>query len=129
MWAGPRVVVIHAAFPGVCPEHLRIDVEGTRLAFTIPPRPLSPGGASDRRRANARSRAFRCTVELPYEVDTEQAEVQKEHGWISAVLRKKDPDSAGCRNARGEGDTIRKTTGKKSAFTQPLCAEQGRRPA
>ena len=83
LWAGPKALVINAVLPGIDPDSLRIDVNGTSLLF---------GGS---RRSGNRSHRFSHAVELPYRVDADQAEVRKENGWFTIVLKKKESDSDG----------------------------------
>jgi HSP20 family molecular chaperone IbpA len=81
LWAGPRALVINAVLPGSDPESLQIDVKGTSLIFR---------GV---RRSGNRANRFSHAVELPYRVDAQRAEVQKENGLISIILKKKESES------------------------------------
>ncbi len=97
LWAGPKALFINAVFPGIDLEGLQINITGTRLVFSGPlfPETRNPG----RRRANRVPTLFRHSVELPYRVDAERADVRKENGLISIVLNKEeslDPNSNAC---------------------------------
>ena len=78
LWAGPKVLVINAVLPGIDPDSLRIDIQGMRLVF------------NGSRRSKNGSKSFSHAVELPYRVDADGAEVRKENGWFTIVLRKKE---------------------------------------
>jgi HSP20 family molecular chaperone IbpA len=89
LWAGPKALFINAVFPGIDLEDLQINITGTRLVFSGPlgaDRAVKKG----RRRPRGTPKNFSHSVELPYPVDADRAEVRKENGLISIVLKKKD---------------------------------------
>ena len=81
LWAGPKALIINAVFPGIDINELQIHVTGSRLVFSGP----SPPGRSRVRRT---TKFFSHSVELPYTVDADRAEVSKEKGLISITLKK-----------------------------------------
>jgi len=85
LWAGPKALVINAVLPGMDPDSLRIDVNGTSLIFR------------GDRRSGGRSNRFSHAVELPYPVDADRAEVRKDNGLVSIVLKKKESYPAGSK--------------------------------
>jgi HSP20 family molecular chaperone IbpA len=104
LWAGPKVLFINAVFPGIDLNDLQIAISGTRLVFS------GPLGAETaikkgRRRLQSNSKHFTHSLELPYPVDAERAEVRRENGLISIIL-KKAPSTAGDGNARLESSII-----------------------
>ena len=91
LWAGPQALFINAVFPGIDLEELQISITGTRLVFSGP---LSSGKAiknPGRRRAQRTPTVFSHSMELPYAVDPERAEVRRENGLISIILKKEEP--------------------------------------
>jgi HSP20 family molecular chaperone IbpA len=91
LWAGPKALFINAVFPGIDLKDLQIVVTGTRLVFSgilstdaaipkpgRPPAQHTPG-------------IFSHSVELPYPVDADRAEVRKENGLITIILKKDEP--------------------------------------
>jgi HSP20 family molecular chaperone IbpA len=104
LWAGPKVLFINAVFPGIDLNDLQIAISGTRLVFS------GPLGAETaikkgRRRLQSNSKHFTHSLDLPYPVDAERAEVRRENGLISIIL-KKAPSTAGDGNARLESSII-----------------------
>jgi HSP20 family molecular chaperone IbpA len=90
LWAGPKALFINAVFPGVDLNELQINITGTRLVFSGP---LSPDAAMKkpgRRRTPWTPIIFSHSVELPYAVDADRAEVRRENGLISIILKKDD---------------------------------------
>jgi HSP20 family molecular chaperone IbpA len=104
LWAGPKVLFINAVFPGIDLNDLQIAISGTRLVFSG-----SLGAETaikkGRRRLQSNSKHFTHSLELPYPVDAERAEVRRENGLISIIL-KKAPSTAGDGNARLESSII-----------------------
>jgi len=95
LWAGPKALFINAVFPGIDLEDLQISITGRRLVFSGP---LSADIAikkAGRRRAQRNPILFSHSVELPYPVDADRAEVRKENGLISIVLKKDDSPARG----------------------------------
>jgi HSP20 family molecular chaperone IbpA len=105
LWAGPTALVINADLPGIDLEALRVDVAGARLIFSGPLRPEPPGRKNGRRQAGGRAGSFSHTIELPYRVDADRAEVRKENGLISIVLKKKESEP-GNGNGRLESSIL-----------------------
>jgi len=97
LWAGPKALFINAVFPGIDLEDLQINITGTRLVFSGP---LSPDTIrkAGRRRAQRNPTLFSHSVELPYPVDADRAEVRKDNGLISIILKK---DESGARDGNG----------------------------
>ncbi len=81
MWAGPKAIVVNAVLPEIDSDGLKIDIQGMRLVF------------KGSRRSRNGSKSFSHAVELPYRVDADGAEVRRENGWFTIVLRKKELDS------------------------------------
>ena len=88
LWAGPKVLFINAVFPGIDLEDLQIRITGTRLVFSGFLRQKPVIGKSGRRRPQSTPENFTHSVELPYPVDADRAEVRKENGLISIILKK-----------------------------------------
>ncbi|HEX7504091.1 MAG TPA: Hsp20/alpha crystallin family protein [Syntrophales bacterium] len=99
LWAGPKALFINAVFPGIDLEDLQISITGKRLVFSGFQRPNPVSGKNGRRRSKGAPTNFSHSVELPYAVDADRAEVRKENGLISIIL-KKDESSAHDGNAR-----------------------------
>ena len=105
LWAGPKALFINAVFPGIDLEDLQINITGTRLVFSgllSSERAIKNPG---RRRAQRTPLLFSHSVELPYRVDADRADVRKENGLISIVL-KKDESPARDGNARLESSIM-----------------------
>jgi len=95
LWAGPKALFINAVFPGIDLADLQINITGRRLVFSGP---LSADIAikkAGRRRAQRKPILFSHSVELPYPVDADRAEVRKENGLISIILKKDDSPARG----------------------------------
>jgi HSP20 family molecular chaperone IbpA len=99
LWAGPKALFINAVFPGIDLNELQISITGKRLVFSGFQRPNPVSGKTGRRRPQSAPMNFSHSVELPYAVDADRAEVRKENGLISIIL-KKDESSARDGNAR-----------------------------
>jgi HSP20 family molecular chaperone IbpA len=95
LWAGPKALVINAVFPGMDLEDLQIGITGTRLVFSGFLRQNPAIGKSGRRRPRSTPEPFTHSIELPYPVDADRAEVRKENGLISIILKK---DESGARD-------------------------------
>ena len=105
LWAGPKVLLINAVFPGIDLEGLQISITGSRLVFSAPLGADIAIKKAGRRRAQRNPVLFSHTVELPYPVDADRAEVRKENGLISIVLKKYDSPARGG-NARLESSIM-----------------------
>ncbi|MGE5856710.1 MAG: Hsp20/alpha crystallin family protein [Syntrophaceae bacterium] len=105
LWAGPRVVFINAVFPGIDLKDLQIRITGTRLVFSGPLGSDTTTTRPGRRRVQRTPTFFSHSVELPYPVDAERAEVRRENGLISIIL-KKAPSPAGDSDARLESSIM-----------------------
>lgn len=105
LWAGPKVLLINALFPGIDLDTLQISVTGNRLAFNGPlyPEPADP--QSRRRGARRNPIPFSHFMELPYPVDSDSAEVRRENGLVSIIL-KKDEARASSGSARLESSIV-----------------------
>jgi HSP20 family molecular chaperone IbpA len=90
LWAGPKALFINAVFPGIDLEDLQINITGTRLVFSGFLSPAPAIGKSGRRPQTA-AESFTHSVQLPYPVDAGRAEVRKENGLISIILKKDEP--------------------------------------
>ena len=104
LWAGPKALFINAVLPGVILEDLQINITGKRLVFSGP---LGADTAvkKGRRRPRGTPKNFSHSVELPYPVDADRAEVRKENGLISIIL-KKDESSARAGNSHLESSIM-----------------------
>jgi HSP20 family molecular chaperone IbpA len=102
LWAGPKALFINAVFPGIDLKDLQISITGTRLVFSGFQR---PNGKNGRRRPQGAPMNFSHSVQLPYAVDADRAEVRKENGLISIIL-KKDESSAHNGNSRLESSIM-----------------------
>jgi HSP20 family molecular chaperone IbpA len=98
LWAGPKVLFVNAAFPGIDLEDLQIAITGNRLVFSGALSSDTATARPSRRRAQRTPTFFSHTVELPYPVDADRAEVRKENGLISIILKKEE-----SRAHRGNG--------------------------
>ncbi len=144
MWAGPKAIFINVVLPGIDLDALQIRVAGKSLVLSGALRPERNG-----RRPTARpSGSLSHTVELPYRVDADRAEVRKEKGLISIVLKKEaDPaerrlestilnsarryfgaDGSPSKN-RDEEDVILQALDRYFAFLRGMNTPQGRRTA
>ena len=83
----PKVLFINAVFPGIDLEDLQISITGKRLVFSGPLR-ADTAVKKGRRRPRGTPKNFSHSVELPYPVDADRAEVRKENGLISIILKK-----------------------------------------
>jgi HSP20 family molecular chaperone IbpA len=105
LWAGPKALFINALFPGIDLEELQINITGTRLVFSGPLGSDTTITRPGRRRAQRTPLLFSHSVELPYRVDADRAEVRKENGLISIIL-KRAPSPAGNGNFRLESSIM-----------------------
>jgi HSP20 family molecular chaperone IbpA len=105
LWAGPKALFINAVFPGIDLEDLQISITGKRLVFSGLQRPNRASGKNGRRRPRSSPLKFSHSVELPYAVDADRAEVRKENGLISIIL-KKDESPARSGNGRLESSIM-----------------------
>ena len=87
LWAGPKALFINAVCPGIDLEDLQISITGRRLVFSGLLRPKPTIGRTGLRSPSTPVN-FRHSVELPYRVDADRAEVRKENGLISIILKK-----------------------------------------
>ncbi|OPY91546.1 MAG: Hsp20/alpha crystallin family protein [Syntrophaceae bacterium PtaU1.Bin231] len=91
MWAGSgSSLFISADLRDFGLEDPRIRVQGTRLIFEGTLRPESPTGNGGIQRAKKSSTTFIHALDLPYEVNDDEAEVQNQNGLISIVLQRKE---------------------------------------
>jgi HSP20 family molecular chaperone IbpA len=88
LWAGPKALIINAVFPGIDLNDLQISVTGARLVFRGPLTSNAAIKKPGRHRARRTPILFSHSVELPYPVDADRAEVRKENGLISIILKK-----------------------------------------
>jgi HSP20 family molecular chaperone IbpA len=95
LWAGPKALFINAVFPGIDLDDLQISITGKRLIFSGPLRSATTTKKAGRRRPQTTPEKFHHSVELPYPVDADRAEVRKENGLISIILKK---DESGARD-------------------------------
>jgi HSP20 family molecular chaperone IbpA len=105
LWAGPKALFINAVFPGFDLEDLQISITGKHLVFSGFQRPSRASGKNGRRRPRSSPLNFSHSVELPYAVDADRAEVRKENGLISIIL-KKDETPARRGNGRLESSIM-----------------------
>jgi HSP20 family molecular chaperone IbpA len=90
LWAEPGSLFISADLRGIDLDDLQIRVIGTRLIFRGTLRSDLPSGEGAIRQVKDASGTFTHVLELPYRVDTDQAEVQNENGLISIILKKEE---------------------------------------
>jgi HSP20 family molecular chaperone IbpA len=90
LWAGPKALFINALFPGIDLNELQIRITGTRLIFSGPLPPDAAGKMPRRPGARRTPAFFSHSVQLPYPVDANRAEVRKENGLISILLKKEE---------------------------------------
>jgi HSP20 family molecular chaperone IbpA len=97
LWAGPKALFINAVFPGLDLEDLQISVTGTHLIFSgfLHPNPVI--GKTGRHQQQGIPTSFSHSIQLPYRVDADRAEVRKEHGLISIILKKDETLLRGIR--------------------------------
>ena len=95
LWAGPRVLFINAVFPGIDLNDLQIRITGTRLVFSGPLATDAAIKRPGRRRAQRTPAFFSHSMELPYPVDADRAEVRNENGLISIILKKEESRAHG----------------------------------
>jgi HSP20 family molecular chaperone IbpA len=95
LWAGPKALFINAVFPGIDLDDMQISITGTRLIFSGPLGSDIAIRKAGRRRAERNPAFFSHSVELPYPVDADRAEVRKENGLVSIILKK---DESGARD-------------------------------
>lgn len=105
LWAGPRVLFINAVFPGIDLDELQVSITGTRLVFSGPVGSDAATTRPGRRRVLRTPTFFSHSMELPYPVDAERAEVRRENGLISIILKKK-PSPAVNDNSRLESSIM-----------------------
>jgi HSP20 family molecular chaperone IbpA len=105
LWAGPKVLFINAVFPGLDLNDLQIRITGTRLVFSGPLATDAAIKRPRRRRAQRTPAFFSHSMELPYPVVADRAEVRKENGLISIIL-KKDESLVRGGNARLESSIM-----------------------
>jgi HSP20 family molecular chaperone IbpA len=121
LWAGPKALIINAVFPGIDLENLRIGITGTRLVFSGFQRPNPASRGKGPRRPQSSPLYFSHFVELPYAVDADRAEVRKENGLISIIL-KKDESLARNGSARLESsimNSMRRYFGENGRSADP----------
>jgi HSP20 family molecular chaperone IbpA len=87
LWAVSRSLFISADLRDINLDRLQIHVSGTRLIFHGYLRSDVPAGKGAIRQTKNASKTFSHILELPYEVDADQTEVQNEKGLISIILR------------------------------------------
>jgi len=89
LWAGSDSLFVSADLRGFGLEDLQIRVEGTRLTFHGNLRSDLPPGKGEIQRAKKSAKTFSHALDLPYEVDDDEVEVQNQNGLISIVLKRK----------------------------------------
>ncbi len=90
LWVGSGSLFVSADLRDFGLKDLQIRVQGARLIFHGTLRPGVPPGQGGIHRAKQSSTAFTHALDLPYEVNVDEAEVQNENGLISIVLKKKE---------------------------------------
>jgi len=88
LWAGPGRLFISADLRGIDLDDLQISVKGTCLIFHGNVRSDLPPEKGGIHQAKKNSGTFSHVLELPYEVDVDQAEVLNENGLISIILKR-----------------------------------------
>ena len=105
LWAGPKALFINAVFPGIDLNDLQISVTGMRLVFSGTLTSDTAIEKPGRRRAQRSPIIFSHSVDLPYQIDADRAEVSKKNGLISIIL-KKDESRTHAGNARLESSIM-----------------------
>jgi hypothetical protein len=101
-------------------KDLQIRVQGARLIFHGTLRPgVPPGKGESTGRSNPRRR-FTHALDLPYEVNVDEAEVQNENGLISIVLKKKESATQSDRLAQSSFKASMKRFSEKRAAPHDL---------
>lgn len=90
LWAGPGSLFISADLRDIALDDLQIRVRGTCLIFHGTLRSDLPPEKGEIHQAKKASGTFSHALDLPYEVDVDQAEVLNENGLISIVLKRKE---------------------------------------
>ncbi len=90
LWVGSGSLFISADLRDFGLEDLQIRVQGARLIFLGTLRPDLPSAKGGIPRAKQSSSTFAHALDLPYEVNGDEAEVQNENGLISIVLKRKE---------------------------------------
>lgn len=103
MWVGSGSLFVSADLRDFGLEDLRIRVQGARLIFDGTLRPGLPTGEGGIRRWKQSSTTFTHALDLPYEVNGDEAEVQNENGLISIALKRRE---SGRRNDRAAQSSL-----------------------
>ena len=105
LWAGPGSLFISADLRDIALDDLQIRVSGTRLIFHGTLRSDLPPEKGGIHQAKKASGTFSHALDLPYEVNVEEAEVQNEDGLISIILKRKESMQYGDRVAQSSFKT------------------------
>ena len=100
LWAGPGSLFISADLRDIASDDLQIRVSGTRLIFHGTLRSDLPPDKGGIHQAKKASGTFSHALDLPYEVNVDEAEVQNEEGLISIILKRKESMQHGDRVAQ-----------------------------
>ena len=100
LWAGPRSLFISADLRGIDLDDLQISVKGTCLIFHGYFRSDLPPERGGIHQAKKTPETFSHVLELPYEVNVDQAEVLNENGLISIILKRMEPCQSNDRVAQ-----------------------------
>jgi HSP20 family molecular chaperone IbpA len=90
LWAVPRSLFISADLRDTDLDSLQIHVNGTHLIFSGYLHSDLPAEKEAVHQEKNAPVTFNHILELPYEVDNDQTEVQNENGLISIILRRKE---------------------------------------
>jgi HSP20 family molecular chaperone IbpA len=90
LWIGSGSLFVSADLRGFDLEDLQVRVQGARLIFLGTLRPDLASGQEGIHRAKQSSTAFAHALDLPYEVNGDEADVQNENGLISIGLKRKE---------------------------------------
>ncbi|NPV04112.1 MAG: Hsp20 family protein [Syntrophaceae bacterium] len=104
MWAGSEGLFISADLRDLGLEDLRIRAQGMSLIFDGTLRPELPNAEGGTHRAKKAPAAFSHVLELPYEVNGDDIDVQNENGLVSIVLKRRD---SGRQNSRAAQSSFR----------------------
>lgn len=124
MWAGWESLFVSADLRDLGLEDLRIRAQGMTLIFDGTLRPELPTAEGGTHRAKKAPAAFSHALELPYEVNGEDIDVQNENGLVSIVLRRRDPGRQKSRAAQSSvRASIRRFFGENESTSRSLKDE------
>jgi HSP20 family molecular chaperone IbpA len=118
LWAVPRSIFISADLRATDLDSLQIHVNGTHLIFRGYLHSDLPAEEAAVHQEKNAPVTFNHILELPYEVDDDQTEVQNENGLISIIQRRKE--------SRHYSDRVTHSTFTKSM--QRFLGENGNPP-